>query len=99
MPTSLRASATIALGLLAAIAATHACADERNHDWDGRDSREDNIQVGPRPFYLIDGMDEGALKKKLEACEDQPVHRTNWSIAHRGAPLEFPEHTKEAYQA
>jgi len=99
MPTSLRASATIALGLLAAIAATHACADERNHDWDGRDGREDNIQVGPRPFYLIEGMDDGPLKRKLEACEDQPVRRTHWSIAHRGAPLEFPEHTKEAYEA
>ena len=99
MPTSLRASATIALGLLAAITATHSNADERNRHWDGSDWREDNIQVGPRPFYLIEGMDDGALKKKLESCEDQPVRRTNWSIAHRGAPLEFPEHTKEAYEA
>ena len=99
MPTSLRASATIALGLLAAITATHANADEHNRHWDGFDWRDDNIQVGPRPFYLIEGMDDGALKRKLESCEDQPVKRTNWSIAHRGAPLEFPEHTKEAYEA
>jgi glycerophosphoryl diester phosphodiesterase len=100
MPTSLRASATIALGLLAAIAATHATADERNRHWDGFDWRDDtHIQVGPRPFYLVEGMDDGALKKKLEACEDEPVKRTNWSIAHRGAPLQFPEHTKEAYEA
>lgn len=99
MPTSLRASATVALGLLAAIAATHANADDHNRHWDGSDWREDNIQVGTRPFYLVDGMDESALKRKLESCEDQPVRRTNWSIAHRGAPLEFPEHTKEAYLA
>ena len=99
MSTSLRAPATIALGLLAAIATTHACADDHNRHWDGSDWREDNIQVGPRPFYLIEGMDEGPLKKKLESCEDQPVRRTSWSIAHRGAPLQFPEHTKEAYEA
>ena len=99
MPTSLRASATIALGLLAAITTTHACADENNRHWDGFDWREDNIQVGPRPFYLVEGMDDGALKRKLESCEDQPVRRTSWSIAHRGAPLQFPEHTKEAYEA
>jgi glycerophosphoryl diester phosphodiesterase len=99
MPTSLRATATIALGLLAAIATTHACADERDRNGDGFDRHDDNIQVGPRPFYLIDGMDEGPLKRKLESCEDQPVRRTSWSIAHRGAPLQFPEHTKEAYQA
>jgi glycerophosphoryl diester phosphodiesterase len=96
---SLRLSATISLGLLAAVAATHANADERNRHWDGFDWREDNIQVGPRPFYLIEGMDDGPLKRKLESCEDEPVRRTNWSIAHRGAPLEFPEHTKEAYEA
>lgn len=99
MPTSPRASATITLGLLAAIVSTHACADDHNRHWDGNDWRGDNIQVGPRPFYLVEGMDEGPLKKKLESCEDQPVRRTSWSIAHRGAPLQFPEHTKEAYEA
>jgi glycerophosphoryl diester phosphodiesterase len=98
MPTPLRASA-IAVGLLAAIAAVHASADERSHRWDGSERSDDNVQVGPRPFYLVEGMDDGALKRKLQACEDEPVKRTNFSIAHRGAPLQFPEHTKEAYQA
>lgn len=99
MPMFLRAPATIALGLFAAIATTYTHADEGNRHWDGNDWREDNVQVGPRPFYLIEGMDDGALKAKLQSCEDQPVKRTNWSIAHRGAPLQFPEHTKEAYEA
>jgi glycerophosphoryl diester phosphodiesterase len=98
MPISVRASATIAFGLFAAIAAVHANADERNH-WDGYEWRKDNVQVGPRPFYLVEGMDDGPLKRKLKSCEDEPVRRTTWSIAHRGAPLQFPEHTKEAYQA
>lgn len=57
------------------------------------------IQVGPRPYYLIEGMDRSALKYQLQQCSEKPVRRTDFSIAHRGAPLQFPEHTKEAYQA
>jgi glycerophosphoryl diester phosphodiesterase len=64
-----------------------------------RHDENENIQVGPRPFYLVDGMDDSALKSKLLSCQDQPVHRTNFSIGHRGAALQFPEHTKESYQA
>jgi glycerophosphoryl diester phosphodiesterase len=44
-------------------------------------------------------MDEGPLKDRLERCENEPVRRTEFSIAHRGAPLQFPEHTREAYVA
>src|SRR6186713_1165813 len=69
-------------------------------DFDDRRDRDDqSIQLGPRPFYLVQGMDPGPLKSKLMKCMDGPFRRTNWSIAHRGAPLEFPEHTKEAYDA
>ncbi len=57
------------------------------------------IQVGDRPAFLIDGMDESALKRKLASCQNDLVRRTKFSIAHRGAPLQFPEHTKEAYTA
>lgn len=101
MPRLARATGTIALGLLAAITTVHANAHDDDRHWggDGWHEEKENIQVGPRPFYLIDGLDDGALKRKLESCENEPVRRTNWSIAHRGAPLEFPEHTKEAYEA
>ncbi|MCZ6654065.1 MAG: glycerophosphodiester phosphodiesterase family protein, partial [Planctomycetota bacterium] len=58
-----------------------------------------NIQLGPRPFYLIDKMPDGQLKTKLQSCAIGPFSRTNFSIAHRGAPLQFPEHTRESYQA
>lgn len=57
------------------------------------------IQVGDRPAFLIDGMDDSTLKRKLESCRNDLVRRTKFSIAHRGAPLQFPEHTKEAYTA
>jgi glycerophosphoryl diester phosphodiesterase len=87
------------MGLLAAIIAVPASAGEHSTRWEGDDRREDNIEVGPRPFYLVEGMDDSALKRKLKSCEDKPVRRTNFSIAHRGAPLQFPEHTMEAYAA
>jgi len=57
------------------------------------------IQLGERPFYLIDGMDDGPLKTRLQHCRGGPFRRTDFSIAHRGAPLKFPEHTRESYEA
>lgn len=57
------------------------------------------VQLGPRPFYLLDDMDNGQLKQALKQCEKGPFFKTDFSIAHRGAALQFPEHTKESYQA
>lgn len=64
-------------------------------------AREPRVQLGPRPFYLVDQMDEGALKEKLLKCENRTsFHQTDFSIGHRGgAPLQFPEHTKESHEA
>ncbi|MGB0694137.1 MAG: glycerophosphodiester phosphodiesterase family protein [Rhodospirillaceae bacterium] len=56
-------------------------------------------QVGPRPFYLIDQLPDGALKDRLLACAADPVRPTLFSIGHRGAALQFPEHTAQSYQA
>jgi glycerophosphoryl diester phosphodiesterase len=58
-----------------------------------------NIQYGVRPFYLIDAMKEGSLKSKLKSCSSNTPDRTSFSIAHRGAPLEFPEHTVQSNKA
>lgn len=57
------------------------------------------VQLGPRPFYLVDDMDEGALKDKLASCSEKEQQPSDFSIGHRGAPLQFPEHTKESYEA
>ncbi len=65
----------------------------------GHAKHSESVQVGPRPYYLVQGMDPGKLKDKLLSCQDGPFRRTDFSIGHRGAALEFPEHTKEAYQA
>jgi glycerophosphoryl diester phosphodiesterase len=65
----------------------------------GQHDQDSAIQLGSRPFYLVDGMDEGRLKDKLEQCADGPFYRSQFSIGHRGAALQFPEHTRESYQA
>lgn len=57
------------------------------------------ISYGTRPFYLVDDMDKSPLKSKLLSCAKQPAKRSEFSIAHRGATLQFPEHTKESYIA
>lgn len=54
------------------------------------------IELGPRPFYLVDRMEEGPLKDKLMSCMGQAPERTLFSIGHRGAPMQFPEHTVES---
>jgi glycerophosphoryl diester phosphodiesterase len=59
-----------------------------------------NIQVGPRPFYLVDKMNPSRLKRKLEQCSAGPFYKTDFSIGHRGGgTLQFPEHTKESHEA
>ncbi|MDH4064372.1 MAG: glycerophosphodiester phosphodiesterase family protein [Acidobacteriota bacterium] len=65
-----------------------------------RDRSDDrNIQLGPRPFFLVDDMTDGPLKRKLESCSEGPFRRTDFSIGHRGAALQFPEHTRQSYEA
>ena len=73
--------------------------DDYGHDGHDRDRADQSIQLGPRPFYLVQGMDAGSLKSRLLKCQNGPFRRTNFSIGHRGAPLQFPEHTKESYEA
>jgi glycerophosphoryl diester phosphodiesterase len=70
--------------------------DHRERDAD----RGSKVQVGPRPYYLIDKMSPGPLKHKLEQCSAGPFYKTDFSIGHRGgAALQFPEHTKESHEA
>jgi glycerophosphoryl diester phosphodiesterase len=57
------------------------------------------IQLGPRPYFLIDDMEDSALKQDLQACSSQPLKSSTFSIGHRGAALQFPEHTRQSYEA
>lgn len=58
-----------------------------------------SVTVGPRPYALIDQMKEGALKDRLLSCAAGPFRSTQFSIGHRGAALQFPEHTAQSYRA
>ncbi len=87
-----------AIAASAVVAPAHADGYERHGRW-AEDQRDQGVQLGPRPFYLVDGMDEGKLKRRLSQCQDGPFYRTDFSIAHRGAALQFPEHTRESYEA
>jgi len=75
--------------------ATVASAD---NDWK-KGSR--SVQLGPRPFYLVDQMSDSKLKRKLARCaaKIKKYKHHDFSIGHRGAALQFPEHTKESYEA
>jgi len=57
------------------------------------------VEVGVRPQFLISQVRNPELKARLEACADKPMERKLFSIAHRGAPLMFAEHTVESYMA
>lgn len=74
--------------------------DDHDRGRDRDDRKGASVQVGPRPYYLIDKMSPGPLKRKLESCSNGPFYKTDFSIGHRGgAPLQFPEHTKESHEA
>lgn len=61
--------------------------------------KSESIQLGPRPFYLLSNMQPGELKDELNNCKKHHFKKTDFSIGHRGAAMQFPEHTKESYEA
>jgi len=92
-----RRSLSIVLAVVSVVLATAAVVASANDNRDDdRHGADQGVQLGPRPFYLLDGMDEGWLKTKLSQCKAGPFYRTDFSIGHRGAALQFPEHSKES---
>lgn len=59
----------------------------------------ENISFGPRPLFMADQLPEGDLKDELLSCDLSNLQPNNFSIGHRGAPMQFPEHTLESYVA
>ena len=57
------------------------------------------VQVGERPYFLVADMLSSPLKDKLQSCGNGPFSKTSFSIGHRGAALQFPEHTRQSYEA
>jgi len=54
-----------------------------------------SIQLGPRPYYLVQSMKDSPLKTQLTQCANtkKRFKKSFLSVSHRGAPLMFPEHT------
>lgn len=95
-------SRTLALSLLS-LAATTAVAgpndDARQHRHHSAE-RPSHVQLGPRPFFLVDDMVESPLQRDLQRCARRGEFTPrDFSIGHRGAALQFPEHTVESYTA
>lgn len=84
-------TAACVVGAAAMAGASAAEADDRD--------RGASVQLSPRPYYLVEDMEPSPLKSELAACAEGPFRRTDFAIGHRGACLQFPEHTKESYQA
>lgn len=69
------------------------------HEDHGEAREEISVQLGPRPYYLINAMQDSELKDELLACDKEKFVKSDFSIGHRGAAMQFPEHTKESYVA
>lgn len=87
--------------LLLAAASLPAWAHDADGDRRGGNTGIASVQLGPRPFFLVNEMNDSPLKKRLQHCaaSRESYRPTLFSIGHRGAPLQFPEHTKESYEA
>lgn len=88
---------TLALGALVLALAPLGVSAGQDNKFNRGDS---NVQVGPRPYYLVGKMSDSPLKRKLEQCGKGPFYKTDFSIGHRGGgTLQIPEHTKESHEA
>lgn len=87
--------------LLCPLVLLSACDDSEVNQAAAHSSAVSKVQLGPRPAYLVDQLPEGELKQQLSACVESKTSYqvSSLSIGHRGAPLMFPEHTRESYLA
>jgi hypothetical protein len=90
---------SVALALLLSVATGIPTAGSQDNKDDDRQRSSQAVQLGPRPFFLINEMEDGSLKQQLQKCSAGPFRKSDFSIGHRGAPLQFPEHTRESYEA
>ncbi|KAM3561565.1 hypothetical protein MY1884_002300 [Beauveria asiatica] len=58
------------------------------------------IELGPRPYYLVESLTAGPLKAKLASCTEMDMKPSTWSIGHRGGgTLLIPEESRESIMA
>ncbi len=85
--------------LIAASLSAHANLDGVGH-WSAYLNRDITapVPVAQRLTWLAEQQGNAATRARLENCAN-PGAPSRFSIAHRGAPALFPEHTREAYLA
>jgi glycerophosphoryl diester phosphodiesterase len=89
----------VGLALLS-VAAGSVLASPRDHKAGQRAERPSHVQLGMRPFFLVDDMSDSPLKQRLQQCGQRGQFKaSDFSIGHRGAAMQFPEHTLESYTA
>lgn len=88
------------LGLTSSMALAQSSSDAHHSRRLAGAERPSHVQLGPRPFFLVDDMVESPLKRDLQRCAQRGEFTPrDFSIGHRGAPMQFPEHTVESYTA
>ncbi|MEW8265564.1 MAG: glycerophosphodiester phosphodiesterase family protein [Candidatus Thiodiazotropha sp.] len=92
-----------AAGIAILLSTSCLAGDRHNRDdddrWESGNKSRLSVQLGPRPYYLINDMEDSELKEELLSCDKKKFKKSDFSIGHRGAPMQFPEHTKESYVA
>ena len=86
-------------GVMTALSPLAVSADQKNDDYKNHWRSRQNVQLGPRPFFLVEDMKKSELKSALQQCSEGTFYKSDFSIGHRGAALQFPEHTQQSYQA
>ena len=93
-------SMTIAAAALVLASTALADNDKARGEQHKSASKPTSVQLGPRPFFLVDDMSDSALKRELQQCTQRGAFTPReFSIGHRGAAMQFPEHTAESYTA
>jgi len=86
--------------VLLSLSSTILAASPRHHKPGHEVERSNPVQLGQRPFFLVDDMDPSPLKQQLQQCARKGQFTArDFSIGHRGAAMQFPEHTRESYVA
>ena len=93
-------SMTIAAAALVLASTALADNDKARGEQHKSASKPTSVQLGPRPFFLVDDMSDSAFKRELQQCTQRGNFTPReFSIGHRGAAMQFPEHTAESYTA
>mmetsp|Transcript_2573 Transcript_2573/g.4817 ORF Transcript_2573/g.4817 Transcript_2573/m.4817 type:complete len:99 (-) Transcript_2573:1014-1310(-) len=62
---------------------------KKSKTYKGTKSAKFSVQIGDRPYYILDSLKEGELKDQLTECakDIKNFEKSDWSIGHRGACL------------